>query len=582
MSFQAPITIAQAIESIDNNRFLLPSIQRDFVWTHTKIEWLFDSIMRDFPISSFLFWRVEGDTKNQFKFYSFLREYREYFKTYNEDYNTNGANDFIAVLDGQQRLTSLYIGLKGSYAYKKERVRWVNTEQNIPTRHLYLNVLEPLTENDEGRRYDFKFLTNEQYEENPNKWFKVGRILNVKNMASLNKIIKELDLLDNEFAQNTLSTLMEKIHINSSINYFLETDQNIDKALNIFIRINSGGEPLNFSDLLMSIAIANWNEKDAKTEINKLIEEIRDKGFFISKDFILKTFLYLHSKDIRFRVSNFSASNAKDFEAKWEKIRESISSVFDLIKTFGYMESTVTSKNALIPIVYYVYHRNISKDFSTRKAFEEDRDTIKTWLSIALVKRIFGGQSDNILTSIRSVFTKDIKEKFIDNSISLFPKDMIINRLKGTTKNMEMDDDYIENLLTTQKDENLAFSILALLYPNLDYKNGNFHKDHLHPDTCFKEKYLADENIPEIKRGFYLDKDNYNSILNLQMLDANENESKQDKELKKWAQEQCLKQNISIEKFCENHLIPNILLFEDFEDFISKRKDILVNRLKSI
>ena len=69
MSFQTPITIFEAISNIENNKYLLPSIQRDFVWSHKKIEWLFDSIMRDYPISSFLFWRVEGDTKNQFKFY---------------------------------------------------------------------------------------------------------------------------------------------------------------------------------------------------------------------------------------------------------------------------------------------------------------------------------------------------------------------------------------------------------------------------------------------------------------------------------------------------------------------------------
>ena len=122
MSFQTPITISEVIENIDNNRYLLPSIQREFEWEHTKIEWLFDSIMRNYPISSFLFWRVEGKTKGSYKFYKFLNSFREEFKTHNEEIPTNGLNDFTVVLDGQQRLTSLYIGLKGSYAYKKPRV----------------------------------------------------------------------------------------------------------------------------------------------------------------------------------------------------------------------------------------------------------------------------------------------------------------------------------------------------------------------------------------------------------------------------------------------------------------------------
>ena len=64
MSFQTPITISDAIEKIDSNQFLLPAIQREFIWSHSKIEWLFDSIMRNYPISSFLFWNVEEDFIN--------------------------------------------------------------------------------------------------------------------------------------------------------------------------------------------------------------------------------------------------------------------------------------------------------------------------------------------------------------------------------------------------------------------------------------------------------------------------------------------------------------------------------------
>lgn len=75
MSFQTPITIKEAIDNIENNQYLLPAIQREFVWEHTKIEWLFDSIMRNYPISSFLFWQVEGETKKGYRFYKFINEY---------------------------------------------------------------------------------------------------------------------------------------------------------------------------------------------------------------------------------------------------------------------------------------------------------------------------------------------------------------------------------------------------------------------------------------------------------------------------------------------------------------------------
>lgn len=582
MSFQTPITIWEAIDNIDNDRYLLPSIQREFEWEHTKIEWLFDSIMRNYPISSFLFWRVEWDTKKSYKFYKFLKSYRQEYRTHNEEINTNWLNDFTAVLDGQQRLTSLYIALKWSYAYKKTRVNWADTEYALPTRHLYLNIEKPLEDEEDWRIYEFKFLTNDEYSENTNKWFKVWKILDLRDNYEFNKFLDTNNFKENEFTYKTLSRLHSVIHLERIINFFLEKEQDIDKALNIFIRINSGWEPLNFSDLIMSIAVANWQEKNARKEIHRLVDEIRDKGFFIPKDFILKVFLLLHSKDIKFKVTNFSTENARDFEKQWEKISNAIHTTFDLIKDFGFLDSNLTSKNALMPIVYYIYHKQNSDWFNSRVWFEEDRKLIKKWLNIVLVKRIFGWQSDQILSSIRSVFTDDITKFAINNTISSFPIKEIQDKLKWTTKDMTIDDDFILNILNTQKDSPHAFSILSLLYPNLDYKNWNFHKDHLHPHSSFRKTNLKEKNIDDSKIDFFLSENNNNSILNLQLLDANENESKNDKELNEWAIFESNKQNISIEKFCENHLIPSIIDFKDFEDFIEKRKVLLIDKLKEI
>jgi len=153
------------LSSYENNKFLLPAIQREFVWSHSKIEWLFDSIMRNYPISSFLFWQVEGETKKGYRFYQFINEYREYYKVHNKEISTDGITDFKAVLDGQQRLTSIYIGLKGSYGYKTYRKKWENTQHSIPTRHLYLNISNELKDEEDGRVYEFKFLKKDDTKE---------------------------------------------------------------------------------------------------------------------------------------------------------------------------------------------------------------------------------------------------------------------------------------------------------------------------------------------------------------------------------------------------------------------------------
>ena len=573
MSFQTPITIADAINKIDANEFLLPAIQREFIWTHKKIEWLFDSIMRSYPISSFLFWKVEENTSKDYRFYKFINEYRERYKTHNEEISTDGINNFYAVLDGQQRLTSLYLGLKGSFAHKEHRLKWEDTERSIPTRHLYLNITNELTDEEDGRIYEFSFLKKydtkeaEIYETLNKKWFKVGSILNYKSEEGFDSFVENFD---NSFSRKAIRQLRRTILEKPIINYFLEEEQNLDKALNIFIRINSGGEPLNFSDLLMSIAVANWSEKNARKEIHKLVDNVRDKGFTISKDLILKTFLYLYSKDIKFSVTNFSKDNARYFETEWEKIRDAILETFDLIKTFGFTDHSLTSKHSVIPIIYYLYHKNKYKDFSTKVEFKDDRDIIRKWLHIVLIKRIFGGNSDSVLSQIRRNFTDNIAEIKIKDDIKLFPIDTIFSHVK---KNMSIGDDFIEDILLTQMENQYTFSILSLLYPNLDYKNNSFHKDHLHPISSFK--FLTEGDME--KYGW----DTYNSIYNLQMLDANKNMSKNDLSLKEWVEKETNTENR--ESFLNMHLIPDVALdLENFDEYIIIRKNILIDRIKTL
>ena len=159
-SFKYPITISDAINNIEKRTYLLPAIQRKFVWSSEQIEVLFDSIMRDYPINSFMMWNVTSDkTKNSYKFYEFLKEYREFFNDENPHINTKGYTDFMAIIDGQQRLTSLYLGLKGSYAYKMPRKRWKDNEECLPTRKLYINLSSELRDDERKMIYDFKFLS---------------------------------------------------------------------------------------------------------------------------------------------------------------------------------------------------------------------------------------------------------------------------------------------------------------------------------------------------------------------------------------------------------------------------------------
>ena len=142
MSFQTPITIHQAINHITKAEYVLPGIQREFIWRENQITNLFDSLMRGYPIGSFLFWKVDKDHCQSYTFYRFLDNYHQRKQRHNTRIKLSGVESVTAILDGQQRLTSLYVGLQGSYASKKKYWRW-NNPKAFPIRQLYLNLLQP-------------------------------------------------------------------------------------------------------------------------------------------------------------------------------------------------------------------------------------------------------------------------------------------------------------------------------------------------------------------------------------------------------------------------------------------------------
>lgn len=581
MSFQTPITIAEALDNIENQRYLLPAIQREFEWPSHKIEWLFDSLMRGYPISSFLFWNVESRSSAGYRFYKFLRVFRERYRTHNEDANVAGMGNFTAVLDGQQRLTSLNIGLKGTYAFKEHRLGWKDDERSVPTRRLYLNILALLADQEDDREYEFLFLKDadtKQADIHDEKWFRVGKILDLKNYGEFDDYVTSKGL--SKFSRNILAKLQQVVFTDRVINYFLEKEQDLHKALNIFIRVNSGGKPLDFSDLIMSIAIANWEKKDARIEIHGLVDKVQIAGFSISKDFVFKTYLYLYSSDIRFKVTNFSKDNAHNFEQDWEKIRDAILATFELIRGFGYNDFTLTSKNAVIPIIYYLYHRGIYATFGTAVKFKKDRSIMAKWLHVMTLKRVFGGQSDGTLAQIRKAFTQDVTSKIkIKADMEIFPVDDVARQIK---RDLSVGPEFIQELIGTQKGDRYAFCILALLNPQLDYRNNDFHLDHLHPISAFTFKTAEALKFSQEEKEMFLSGEWNNSIVNLQMLDSNENMSKQDKSLAEWVKAETRAKEKGA--FLNRCLIPPraSLGLRDFPAFAKERDALLAEKLSEL
>ncbi|RPE15425.1 DUF262 domain-containing protein [Burkholderia pseudomallei] len=595
--YEKAITIEKAIQNVVGRRYLLPAIQRKFTWSTSQIEVLFDSIMRGYPINTFMFWEVtDSEVKANFRFYQFLEKYCERFNENNPDFDTKGHGNFHAVIDGQQRLTSLYIGLKGTYAYRLPRKWWPKTQDDsvLPPRKLYLNLAAPLNEelNEEMMSYEFSFLTKQDYEKTADikSWFLVGDVLDFPKIETddqvLDVVMNHLDkigLSGNAYARKTLTRLYFAMRRDTLIHYYNETSQKIDHVLDIFIRTNHGGTPLSFSDLLMSIAIANW-KKDARQQIDDLVDNVRfgsDMEFSINRDWILKAALALTDADVRFKVENFAGAQVSRIEREWDEIGACILETFRLIRSFGLNDASLRAKNAAIPIAYYLYHKGRDASTGTRGLFTtinrqalhiQERKLIRQWLHMSLLKGVFGGQSDTLLTNLRRI----IKANLTDGN---FPLSKIIKDYRGHSKDLIFDDDFIDRLLKTQKDDASCFSILALLMPDLDFTRA-LQKDHLHPEAAFKQNRLAEctffEGKPELL-NFYLNRENWNSIVNLHLLDESRNKSKQARPFAEWLKEQ---DGLNLDAL----LIPSDtpLEFESFPIFVEKRSQYLFDIFKEL
>lgn len=593
--FQPAITINEAMQRIRNNEYLLPAFQREYIWKPEQVEELFDSLMRGYPISSMLFWEVRDESKTAWKFYSFLNYYREKWHTHNEYFDTKLHKDFKAILDGQQRLTSLYIALFGHYDIGIRKTKWQseNDDRWFYIYSLYFNLTQSKPPENPNVKYEFLWIDKRYTEEKDiyidednQKWFKCSAIYNMMDIHKTIKFSQENNLAENETEKlYDFHTLIFNTKEESKINFYLETEQKPDKAVNIFIRVNSGGTSLNYSDILFSIAIANWKVKNARTEINDLVDMINTSfNFNINKDLILKGFLYLFHNSVKFQINSFDKNFIEFIESKWENIRDCFIETFRLLRTFGLDVKTLSTNNAILPILYFIYHKNLTEHIVDSVSQKENRELIKKWILRALILKPFGGAGDTVLANTRRAFIKEFKQnsnKYFENEINTFP---LIDIEETAKYRQVIDDEFLENeIMWRRKDSAEAFAILSFLYPNLDYKNNDFHKDHLHAENLYKEyKKLGEAKKLKDTNYNYYDFYAYDSLPNLQMLDANENKAKQDKPLEQWIKESC-KNKSDRKEFLKRHLIPDVdLSLENFDNFYEERKKLLMDELKKI
>ncbi|WP_187841655.1 DUF262 domain-containing protein [Helicobacter pylori] len=554
-------SIKEVVDGL-NVRYFLPDIQREYVWLkkadEKKIEQLFDSILRGYPIGSFLFWKLQKEDiarsdeqdsdKLNFQLYQFITNYDER-KPHNEKIRIEQIrrDDLSIVLDGQQRLTSLYIGLKGTRTLKKKNAK-INNPNAYEEKRLYLNLKhQPNMDNPEDN-YEFEFHAQKPENDKKHWWFKVGDILELKNVWNY---AQEHGLKDNEL--ELLETLNKAFHDKQLISFFEETEKNLNKVLNIFIRVNSGGVKLSYSDLLMSILTASFSS-DIREKMNELVDTLKDKGFpNVGKDQVLKTCLLLIGKDTTFELKNFNKKNIKEIEENWEKITESIYNATELLETFGYADY-LGSAYILSSLAYFY--------FLNQKMDKNDEQQALKFVRNAQITSYFTPSTDTKLNNIANSM-KDVKTFESFNH----------NLAKHQTCPLKITNDAIEEMMCSSSHA-LVFPILQILYPNLNYKTNTFHIDHIYPKSKFNK-----EN-EKLNQDFYKCE---NHLYNLQLLEGAENSAKKDKDPEVWLKEEYKNQQAIEEYKRKNYIDPTLELeWENIKEFREKREEAIIKTLKEV
>ena len=374
-----------------NHQFFLPAIQRKFVWNEKQICKLFDSILRRYPFGSFLIWRTDSNIRKR----KFVEEWQPKGRQASifEGPDTKAK---ALVLDGQQRIQSMVIGLKGK----------------IGNKSLHFNILSPgRTIEDtlsEKPHYEFEFMPMS----NDWRWVPVPSIIN--SAESVNDLIRRfqadapkgtpIKVLDK--ASDNISTLHKLLTDNDSISYqLLDSIENRDRyeendVLEIFVRANSGGTKLEKSELLFALLSTNWDS--AETKLDELERDLSETGYAFKRDYFLKACLILLGKKAQYDVKKFRERDTlKALEENWKRISDAITDVVDFLPNFTPIANSkaLPSANALLPLIAYRYFQ--PKGWKS----DENKRLAATYLLRTSIASTYNGAKDNLIDALVEDFS---------------------------------------------------------------------------------------------------------------------------------------------------------------------------------
>lgn len=347
-------TVDDLITDISQGQLRLPEFQRGYVWTRDQAREFLISLYRGHPTGHLLIWHAYGPVKAR-------------------GGSGEAKGTTLLLLDGQQRLTTLYALIKGSPPpfYDEEKLFF----------DFYFSVI----------REEFHYYQKTLMDDNP-EWISVHEFLK----KGLNQFLDDLPLMPEEqrtLYQKSLGRLnqLDKIH-----SYKYEVDDlkderlTLDEVVAIFNKVNSAGTRLSRADLAMAHICTFWPE--ARTEVHTFLARMRAHGFGIDPGFLVRATSAVAGGSVNYDQSFYNLSGVK-FQAAWPQVRASFEYLINVLRHDAYIDSLddLTSPLVLVPMLIH-----LARNGATFKDARE-RDAFLRWMYLANIWGRYTGQTDTKL-----------------------------------------------------------------------------------------------------------------------------------------------------------------------------------------
>jgi hypothetical protein len=547
-----PVSIYSVLQQISKGEIMLPHIQRPFVWDEEQMAQLLDSLLKGYPIQTFLFWKTQ-DAIAVRRFQAELDPLRDVASSYDEASSKENVVKTL-VLDGQQRIQSLYTLFTGGVVMHVSKGK----KGQSALRKAYINLA--VGAYDDSDRIAFfsdeqlkKHLAavekaKQQAEKDPTKkrpglqfWYEITSLYPIAGDEANSLASELLATRKSEVPVGTSDTIranftaLHNVLTNSTILNAETLDQtqkkryNLDTVLDIFIRVNRGGTRLAPFDLLFA------KIKGSSSRIERNVSEVlgmlnKANGMSFENDFILRSVLVAMDKKAQLKPELFDDKLVSDIEAKWLQVFETYKALSDFISRTIKVHGTKGTPGYVIftPIFDYLYMR---QELGLPAAPNEvDCKKLKAFYFSGVLFNWFGLHTDGALNSIHEILLKN-KDAI---RVGGFPLDAVKAHFKAEGFETEFTDELLDF------DGKRRVALLDLVYSHhtggsaysVDSSQNYPHIDHIYPQKAVLAELYG---IAPVKKGEKATQDYneaveaINDIGNFRLFQASLNMSKNDK-----------------------------------------------------